>query len=53
MRVMTAIFVIKERMFASVLFVIGTIGYAASNAFYDALLPGVSTPSTMNAISDE
>ncbi|QHT60056.1 MFS transporter [Paenibacillus lycopersici] len=39
-------------LFASVLVVIGTIGFAASNTFYDALLPSVSTPETMNAVSN-
>ncbi|MBM7565324.1 MFS transporter [Paenibacillus sacheonensis] len=40
-------------LFASFLVVIGTIGYAASNTFYDALLPSVSTPATMNEVSNK
>ncbi|MFC4809205.1 MFS transporter [Paenibacillus sp. GCM10023250] len=40
-------------LLASILVVIGTIGFAASNTFYDALLPSVSTPDTMNAVSNK
>ncbi|WP_219835931.1 MFS transporter [Paenibacillus sp. R14(2021)] len=43
----------NDWLLASVLVVIGTIGFAASNTFYDALLPSVSTPETMNAVSNK
>ncbi|NBD26164.1 MFS transporter [Paenibacillus glycinis] len=40
-------------LLASILVIMGTIGFAASNTFYDALLPDVSTPDTMNAVSNK
>ncbi|AZN40147.1 MFS transporter [Paenibacillus albus] len=40
-------------LFASILVVIGTIGFAASNTFYDGLITEVSTPETLNAVSNK
>ncbi|MBP3962236.1 MFS transporter [Paenibacillus lignilyticus] len=43
----------NDWMLASILVIIGTIGYAASNTFYDGLITEVSTPETLNSVSNK